>query len=323
MRTTRFGGTSQRVDVPKLLDSLGIVVAKREGRTLKALCPNPAHDDGSPSWSIIDDHRGSRNGYHYCFSCQFGGGPMSLIAAVMGLDFDESRKYLDELPGHQHALAVELEITRFGTERQGIVFPDEVVFDAPLSAWPKGAREYLVEERRVTPEQVHRYQIGFCTEGRLRGRIVLPMMDATGLRSYTARDYTNRSSRRYLEPARAENAQQDAIFGEHTWMPTSDTLAIAEGPFDTLALDGLRPALDTCALHGSRLYPTQAVKLSRYARILIITDPDSAGDRVADEITAACGRYTEVLRARPPEGEDCSSMGQDALVELLESALGE
>ena len=85
-----------RVDVPRLLELLG-VEAKKRGRAHVAKCPNPKHDDHHPSWKIIDSPGDENHGSHHCQSCKFGGGPWELAAAVWGVSVDAAGERLAPL----------------------------------------------------------------------------------------------------------------------------------------------------------------------------------------------------------------------------------
>lgn len=71
-------------DIPAALDELGIDY-RIQGDEAVGLCPNPEHDDRSPSWSC-----NIRTGRHLCFSCRFKGSFTGLVATVRGLRVDEA-----------------------------------------------------------------------------------------------------------------------------------------------------------------------------------------------------------------------------------------
>lgn len=321
-RVSRFEKPRLHVDIPALLLNLGINDTRREGRTIHARCP--AHPDRDPSWSIIDDPQNARNGFHHCFSCQFGGGAVALVREVRQCSTDEAIEWLKGTPQREVPLEVDVVVSTYSLGTKGMQIPSEVKV-RPFDEWPEGARDYL-EHRQITEADVVRYDIGFSLSGRLAGRIVLPMKDRDGvIQSYTARDFTGQG-KRYKEPQAHEGARKGALFGEHLWHGCS-TLVVTEGCFDEMAVARLktpRDPFDSCGLHGSTLHPIQAVKFSRYARIIVATDPDPAGDRVAEEIGASLGRYADVRRARPPEGHDCANLdeklGAGALRELIQAA---
>ncbi len=307
-RRPRFG----QLEIPALLEQLGIQF-KRDGRSLKALCPS--HDDHDPSWSIVDAPGTESHGLHHCFSCEFGGGPVALVREVRGCTTEEAFEYLGAgVIEKDPVLDIDILVKPFSgaLSKPKFVMPAGVSFSR-IELWPKEARDYA-EPRYVGQRDIDDFGLGVAETGRLRGRIVMPMYSwgANGeleLESYTARDYTGQQ-RRYMEPKDSENAAKDALFGAHLWR-SIESLIVVEGPFDAIAVRHLLPGREVVALHGSHLRPQQAIRMTRFNKVVVATDPNGAGDRIAQEISDALGRYSKVVRCRPPEGEDCSSVNPD------------
>lgn len=77
-------------DIMGALQLLGIDADER-GDEAVALCPNPEHDDRSPSWSCnLDDGR------HHCFACGFGGSFIFLVTKMMGLPTPDATQWVRE-----------------------------------------------------------------------------------------------------------------------------------------------------------------------------------------------------------------------------------
>jgi DNA primase len=303
----RTRGVRQSVDVAKLLDRLGIQ-GERRGEWITARCPSPAHEDRNPSWRIKIS-----TGSHKCFSCGFSGTTVGLVMAVCDLDVGKAIEWLgsEELAAPQDLeLMIELKVPRVRSEFR---LPSGVVI-APLAAWPTPARDYA-SSRKVTADQVDRWGLGYAVDGRLAGRIVFPVRDATGrLISYTARTFIGHR-KRYLEPALAEDAVEGAVFGEHH-ARSNTILVVTEGALDALAVERAAASAtitswSPVAIYGSGVLPSHLNRLSgKYLGIVIATDPDPAGDRAALEIHNGLARWMRVRRWRPPEGEDCGSLSQ-------------
>jgi DNA primase len=301
------------ISIPKLLASLGID-ARQRGGEWSASCPLPDHDDRSPSWSIHEG--GEIHGSWYCFGCDRGGGPVELVAEVIDITEGSAREWVDErctVEDEAPPRRVEVIAHLSGTFR----LPDGVV-RAPLAKWVTPARRY-VQSRGITDEQIERWGIGYAVDGRLGGRVVFPIADERGiLRSYTARTFID-SDLRYLTPKTGEGANADAIFGAQHWRLRRNVVAVTEGAIDALACE--RAGVEcVAALGGSRRSPDQFLALSGFKRVLVATDSDDAGERIAAELTAALSRWGEVRRVRIPSGEDAASMSRDALEAALGSA---
>lgn len=295
-----------RADVSSVLDRLGLTYA-RKGRWYELKCPHPAHDDRSPSFRIHAEDGGFK-----CWSCKFSGRSLvSLVMGVLGIeDVKEAQAWLDSTatasPRHA-ALRSEVEVRE--TRARGFALPPGVVV-APVSDWPSPASVYL-RERGVPDAQAERWGLGYAVDGRLSGRIVIPVRDSNGrLVSYTARAF-GRARRKYLEPATEEGADKAAIFGEERWpvVVARRLLVVVEGGFDGMAVERVA-GLPFAGLYGSEFVPGHASKLGTWSHILIVTDPDEAGERVAGEIRGQLGRWTRCTRLVLPEGEDCASLAR-------------
>lgn len=303
------------ISIPKLLAALGID-ARHRGNEWSAACPLPDHDDRSPSWSIHDGGGGA-HGSWYCFGCGEGGGPVELAAAIIGITDGSAREWVaerctatDEAPQPRR---VEVIAHLSGTFR----LPDGVV-RRPLAKWVTPARRY-VESRGITDGQIERWGIGYAVDGRLGGRVVFPIVDERGvLRSYTARTFTD-SELRYLTPKQGEGANADAIFGAQCWNRRRASVVVTEGAIDALACERTG-AECVAALGGSRRSPDQFLALSGFKRVLVATDSDEAGTRIAAELVAALGRWSDVRRVAIPPGDDAASMPRAALEALLGAA---
>lgn len=308
----------ERVDVERVLSRLGID-AKRKGKEWVALCPNKAHEDRSPSWRIRDEPGATKHGYHKCWPCGFQGGILSLVQHVLGLEsYGDAKKWLgDEAPVEQKP--VERVEVRISPPRLGFRLPAEVKF-AAFDAWPSIIRDYVCKDRGLEAWQIDRWRMGYAVEGRLKGRVVIVSRDARGRpQRYTARSFTD-SEKRYLEPEPEERANPSAMFGEEHWPPLGERplVFVVEGAINGLALEAELPGVVIAATAGSDMRGLYATKLQTFERVCTMTDPDPAGDKLADDIATGLARHdTRVERLRLPEDTD-----QAALRKLRPGELG-
>lgn len=316
------------VDAPALLARLGVSYQRR-GRALWARCPL-AHGgpDADASWSIRDDPGGDRNGAHWCFGCKQGGGPADLAAAVLGVDLRAAIAWVREGGSVREGdipRAVQL-VVRMGRRR--FTLPDGVSF-APLADWPTPARAYL-ERRGVTPEQVARWGLGYAVEGRLAGRVVVPVRDRAGaVASFTARAF-GRAAVRYFEPRQEDGADPGALLGEHLWPAPGRrrVLLAAEGFFDSAALERAA-AVPVAALRGSPTpsdarWPGLLARLSTFATVVHAVDAGGAGARLHADLRAALSPYARVVPVWFERGDAAALAereGDAALARLVERAL--
>lgn len=305
----------RRVDIGRVLKRLGID-AKQRGREWTALCPNPTHKDRAPSWRVRDEPGSSRHGKHHCYPCDFGGSVVDLVMTLRVLDYRGAMEWLEgaDVGMSAEPLAGAVRVDVLSTI--GFRMPDGVVF-GPLCEWVTPARRYA-ESRGITGEQVDRWGLGYAVDGKLEGRIVVPYRNAHGTPlGYTARTFLD-DDRRYREPHPDERPWRSVMFGEQHWPaalehPELSPILVTEGALNALAVERAFPNAFVGALAGSTPNPAHVDKLSRFGHVVLLTDPDAAGDRVAAQLAGLLARYTRVSRVRLPEGTDASDLPMEEL----------
>lgn len=313
------------ISIQTLLERLGIT-AKLAGTKWQALCPHPDHTDRTPSWFIRDEPGTDRHGYHKCMSCGFSGGASGLVQTVLQCSPSDARTFLGgEDVVRPIPRAVDIKMTGGMRLFGGFVLPPEVVI-APLAEWPTGARKYATEKRRLPAWQVDRWGLGYAIHGRLEGRIVIPYRDLLGMaQGYTARAYAG-SGKRYLEPSDDEHADRSVMFGMAHWLDEDvdpEVVWVTEGAFNALAVERVLrasgadyPCIAAAAGSETRLGPALSLG-ERFPAVVVLADPDHAGDKFMAKMHAALGRHTRVVPLRLPTGMDADSMDPDELEKRL------
>lgn len=129
-----------------------------------------------------------------------------------------------------------------------------------------------LSDRRVGREVAAAYGLGFCTQGRLSGRIVLPVIGPTMV-DYTARAIDPDARLRYISGSFAGQM----LFGWHLVRDLRpEILMVVEGPFDALAFARVR--IPVVALLGKSISRSKLELLRglRPGRIVVCLD---AGER--------------------------------------------
>ncbi len=316
-----------QVDVPLLLEALGI--ASEESNTgaeeMWACCPFPEHDEDTPSWSIKNDPSMEKHGSHYCFGCGRGGSPVDLVMEVIDLSgYGAAIAWLKERSLDLDGI-VRWESIEFVPKRPGVHQTLEQPYGvrSAYKKWTTNAKRY-VASRGITEAQIYRWSIGCIPMGPLAGRIYVPAYDRAGaLLSYTARDYTGDAKSRYKEPdgKGMDGAHPGAIFGEEHWpieMLRSE-LILNEGAFNAMACERVG-ARFTGALYGSDLSKEQLLKLKSWKSIVIASDLDTAGNKMARKLLANLARWGNTRRVDFPDKRDPNDLEREdpkLLKELL------
>lgn len=303
------------IDVPQLLRALDIT-AKKAGNRYWAICPSPDHDDHAPSWFMWDlPGDRTRHGKHRCYGCGFRGGATHLVRSRLGLDWDEAGRALERMEISYTPLNVQLEIRE--ATRPVVKPPDWVRFAERFEDWPDLAREYLTgTKRRMTWDVVRRWGLGYIAKGdkALAHRIWIPIRNSAGLLvTWQARTYVD-DPLRYMTP---ERFPATVLYGCEHWPEVEDRSVVVavEGPFDALSVDRAT-RLPTAAVIGSNPSPLQLQSLTTFRTVVVMSDADAAGDKLATTIQGL-GRWTKVERVRLAEGADPGG----ATDEVLRSAL--
>lgn len=301
----------------EVLRRLG-VDAKLRAKRWWALCPNAAEHEGkvdrNPSWMIRDDaHR--RSGQHYCFTCKFGGGLLSLVEKVKGFEPEDAKEWLRDVSvvPEEPVAAVRVEVMR----DRSLVVPREVCFD-PLQRWLTPFRDYAIE-RGIEPWQVERWGVGYALEGRLAMRVVFVSRDGHSIpRNFTGRTILDkhREPKRYLNAREEDRPDHGAMFGEEHWPDRRGVVVVTEGAINALAVERALPGASLACLSGSNVHPTHLAKLATFRRVVLLTDSDAAGDDAADDLAALDG-FTSVERVRLPQGKDAADLPVEELREHL------
>lgn len=294
------------VDVEKLLASLGID-AERRGTKLVACCPHPEHKDRNPSWMIRDDPGEKWHGSHNCRSCGLSGGPWELVSVVRGVSMDEAARFVRALGAGQRVLPRDVPEVKVTVRRRvRYRLPIGVELPEALEQWSRPALKYLTD-RGVTPGQIQRWGLGYATTGPLAWRVVVPVVTRQHLVAYVARSIFDDGSKRYDMPRREDGARPDlALWGEARFDQSRGAVTVAEGVFSALALERVG-APNPCALLGSQLTPNKVQLLEKWPVVLVATDPDAAGDKVAAMIARALARRCFVERVLLDESPDDSN----------------
>lgn len=293
------------------------IEARKEGRLeWRALCPNPDHEDRNPSWRIRDEPGSERDGMHKCWPCDFGGGIVHLVKTVLKCTYPEAYKWIESSEvAKPPPIAVHLSVRSLRTFR----LPEGVEIK-PFDEWTIIPTKYA-KKRGITPEQIERWSIGYAVEGRLEGRLVFPIRTRHGrLAGYTARTMVNHEER-YKEPDLYERANRGVMWGEQFWVPKRPVIVV-EGALKALAVERVRPDINLAVTSGSSVAATIAFKLASFTDVIINTDQDDAGDRLANEIAFSLNRQQVWNHRLRFEGKkDADRMDPNELLERINGAL--
>jgi DNA primase len=313
---------------------------RKAGRRYQGLCP--IHKEKSPSFSVDPVQ-----GLFYCFGCGAGGDAIKLHMLTTGDDFPAAIENLAMRYGIPLPSRTEARFAGGRPERdiEGALQAAASFFRDQLrkSAF---AREYLDEKRRIPPELVERFGLGYAPDGfrnllpALHPRVSQDDLEAAGLVARSERgDLYDRFRHRLMFPI--HNAAGRLVgFGGRTlgddkakYVNTSETdrfhkgsllyglhlakreireagrAVLCEGYFDVIGTVacGLEGAV---AGMGTALTAEQAKLLARYTEEVVVAyDGDSAGENAARRaLPLLLAEGLGARRARFPGSHDPDSL---------------
>lgn len=120
------------------------------------------------------------------------------------------------------------------TRDNSISLPKEFIplYPEPNNIYSKKVLNYL-SNRNISKEDIIKYNIGYCMDGKYHDRVIMPSYDGKGILNYfEARDITNTSPIRYLKP----NIDRNELIGFELFINWNVPIILCEGMFDAIAI---------------------------------------------------------------------------------------
>ena len=175
----------------------------------------------------------------------------------------------------------------------------------------KHALKFLYK-RNLNKNDVIKYNIGFCKDGKYKQRIIIPSYDENGLLNYfIARDYTNNQPQKYKNPP----VDVKSVIGWELYINWDAPVILVEGMFDAICI-----RRNVIPLFGKVIHEKLMKKLvsSNVNKIYIILDPDAIKNslKYCEELMT----YNKEIYLVELNGKDASEVGYKSFLETIESA---
>lgn len=304
------------VAIEDVLGRYGVRVRRISGE-LRGPCPLPTHTSrrSRDSFSVSPARNVWSCRSQSCMQARggkAGGNILDFVAVMEGCSVREAALRLQDWSGtmpRRHAVPAE------ATPR--------AVPNAPLPfalQYIEGRHPYLAQ-RGLTAETIRTFGIGvYRGRGFLRGRVVIPIHDATGaLIAYAGRALDGHEPK-YRFPTGFRKSL--VLFNLHRVLKTgARTAVVVEGFFDALAVHqaGYRAVV---ALMGSSLSRQQADLLTRhFDRVLVMLDGDEAGRQGTAAITTSLAGCLDVVPILLDEHTQPDQLAPVAIQHLVEGQI--
>jgi DNA primase len=188
----------------------------------------------------------------------------------------------------------------------------------PKSLLYKQAFNYLTKERKITPEIISKFKIGYVSGGFYDSRVVIPSYDINNeLNYWVTRTYVN-AKPKYLNP---DSDKEQIIFNECCLNWDSD-IYLVEGPFDHIVVHNSIPILGKKI--SDKLMHSLFHKAS--ANIIILLDSDAWDDAKNHYAKLNVGKlFGRIKIIKLDDGYDIAKIhedfGREGVIKVMKSGL--
>lgn len=184
------------------------------------------------------------------------------------------------------------------------------------------AYTYLVTERKIDRETILKYNMGFCVDGKYKGKIIIPSYDKySNLNYFIARVWDDTIRQKYDNP----KANKSNIIFNESQICWNSVIYIVEGMFDALAMP-----YNSIPLLGKRFGSALFNKLNLIKPYVIIPlDPDAYKENVEliqqlKNIYVGCEERVRIVELSKKDNYDLDKIrkiyGINEIIKILYSA---
>jgi DNA primase len=176
----------------------------------------------------------------------------------------------------------------------------------------KHALKFL-KKRGITQDDIIKYNIGFCKEGKYECRVIIPSYDENSkLNYFIARDYKEPSLQKYKNPP----ASAKDVIGFELYINWDAPIILVEGMFDALTIKRNVIPLFGKVIHGKLM---EKLVKSSVDRIYIALDNDARRDALKQaEMLMSYGKEVYLVEM---EGKDANEIGFEQFLNTLERTI--
>jgi DNA primase len=249
------------------------------------------------------------SGQYNCFTCSPPTKGVTPVSLFKKLNVDKIR--LSEMASYFPANRIKLEVD---TERNEFVtLPKEYIslLNNDGSLEYRQALAYL-KQRKVTNEDIKKYSLGYCKDGRYRNRIIVPSYGESGnLQYFIARSFVQDAYLKYDAPS----VKKDQVIGMEYFINWNIPIVLCEGAFDAIAIKR-----NVIPLFGKTISNALMKKLvqSEVKTIYLALDNDAIKQSIhyAEKLL----EYGKEIYVMELEGKDPSNIGFENMTKLFQNA---
>jgi DNA primase len=318
-----FAYIREHADFATVLAHYSIAHAPGQNQ-VSVLCP--FHDDRRPSLSINLEAK-----IFHCFACQAKGDILDFVTMIEKISLPDAARIIAQccmIPLDGQSSTNTRPANSADNRNKGMTAKSH----SGEAGQPGGKASLccsasldpthrFLRERGVTPELIKEFGLGFCAQGRLRGRVCIPIHSPDGAQvlAYAGRwvnDHVPDGIPRYLLPRGFKKNQ--VLYNYHRVVGARH-LVIVEGYWSVFRLHALHvPAV---ALMGTSLSASQIDLLcqSGARRITLLLDADAAGGKATKDLLPRLSSLFFIHTPALPDAESPDMVSENLLLEAVRS----
>jgi DNA primase len=171
----------------------------------------------------------------------------------------------------------------------------------------------FLKKRGITQDDIIKYNIGFCKEGKYEGRVIIPSYDEDKkLNYFIARDYKDATPQKYKNPP----VSAKDVIGFELYINWDAPIILVEGIFDALTIKRNVIPLFGKVIHGKLM---EKLVKSSVNRIYIALDADARRDALKQaEMLMSYGKEIYLVEM---EGKDANEIGFEKFLNTIEQTV--
>ena len=316
-----FALVREHGDFANILAHYDIAHARLRGQ-VSVLCP--FHDDRHPSLSVNMERK-----VFHCFACQAKGDILDFVAMIEKVSLPDAARIVaqccgipqdGQLPTHRRPPKTAEDRNQAPQSRSREARQHDGKASLCCSTALDPTHRYLLD-RGLTPELIEVFGLGFCSQGRLRGRVCIPIHSPDGAKicAYSGRwanDSIPNGIPRYLMPRGFKKSE--LLFNYHR-VVRAQHLVIVEGYWSVIRLHAQKvPAV---ALMGISLSDIQMELLGQSGarRLTLLLDADRAGRKATVNLLPRLSSLFFVHTPTLPDNASPDTVSEDLLLEAVRS----
>lgn len=248
-----------------------------------------------------------KTGQYNCWTCHpatKGKTPVSLFKKI-----DAPTEKLIEMKNYFQGDNTKIDASKSNK----VQLPEEFIslVDPDTSLEARHALTYL-KKRHISDQDIKKYNIGYCKNGRYRNRVIIPSYDGNGNVNYfIARSFEKDPVRKYDAPS----CNKTDLIGLEYFINWSVPVILCEGIFDAISIK--RNAIP---LFGKTIPQALMLKLveSEIKTVYLALDKDALKEALSySEQLINLGKEVYLIEL---EGKDPSDLGFESMTKLLQKA---